>query len=90
MKLKLNKNQNRREFLIASARNTVMGGLGILGITLGYDSITADPENRCEVNLPCRNCFKLGNCGEDKAVELRGEIKAKDLPDKKSSGVNNG
>jgi len=51
-----------------------MGGLGILGITLGYESITSDPENRCEVNLPCRNCFKLENCNENKVVELRKKI----------------
>ena len=90
MKLKLYKNQNRREFMIFIARNTVIGGLGFLGITLGYKSLTSDPENQCEVNLPCRNCFKLGNCSEDKAVEMRSEIKVSDQPAKKTTGVNNG
>ena len=47
-----NKKQNRREFMISSVRNTVVGGLGLLGIGLGYKSLNADPNNVCEVNLP--------------------------------------
>jgi len=86
----LNKKQNRREFLISTARNTVISGLGILGITLGYKSLTSDPNTLCEVNLPCRNCFKLGNCSEDNAVETRNEIKVSDQPANNSTGVNNG
>jgi len=82
--------QNRREFLISVTRNVVIGGLGLLGITLGYKSLNSDPENSCEVNLPCRNCFKLGNCNEDKAVKMKNEIKQDNQPAPVTNGKDNG
>jgi len=88
--LKQDKNQNRREFLITSVRNTILSGLGIIGLGLGYKTLSSDPESRCEVNLPCRNCFKLGDCGEDEAVELRNDIKRKDKKTTNEGGVGNG
>jgi len=84
------KKQDRREFLISSVRNTMIGGLGLLGIGLGYKSINADPQKQCEVNLPCRNCFKLGNCAEDKAIKMRNDIKQDDLSAKQKNGKENG
>lgn len=83
MSRNINDRHNRREFLISTARNAVIGSLGFVGITLGYKSLNSDPDNQCEVNLPCRNCFKLGNCSEEKAVEKRNEIKLGDQPVKK-------
>jgi hypothetical protein len=71
----LSRKQNRRQFFISVARNIIIGGLGVLGIHLGYTSLTSDGESQCEVKLPCRNCFKLGNCGEDKAAKMRSDLK---------------
>ena len=82
--------QNRRDFLISSARKAVIGGLGFVGISLGYKSLGSDATETCEVNLPCRNCFKLGSCSEDKAVEQREEIKQNDQASKKLNGTANG
>lgn len=70
-----NEKQNRREFLKSATRNTVISGLGLLGISLGYKSLSRDPEKICAVHLPCRNCFKLGNCNEDEALKMRSSIK---------------
>lgn len=81
------KKQNRRDFLISAGRKTLIGGLGLLSIGLGYKSLTADKSKTCEVNLPCRNCFKLGDCAEDKAVNMRKEIKENTQSKK---GINNG
>ena len=86
----INDKHNRRDFLISSARKAVVGSLGFVGITLGYKSLNSDPGQECEVNLPCRNCFKLGSCVEDKAVEKRNEIKLNDQPTKIMNGKNNG
>ncbi len=88
--MNFNKNQNRREFLISTARNIVFGGLGFMGISLGYKTITSDPEDICEVNLPCRNCFKLGNCNEDKAVVLRKDLKENNPAVEIKTGNDNG
>ena len=86
----INDKHNRREFLISTARKVVICGLGFVGITLGYKSLNSDPGRECEVNLPCRKCFKLGSCNEDKAVEKRNEIKLNDQPAKINNGNNNG
>ena len=91
--LKMKKNntkQNRREFLISTGRKTVLGGLGFIGISLGYKTLTTDQDTSCEVNLPCRNCFKLGNRIEDKAAEMRNEIKQSDQSANKLNGKENG
>lgn len=90
MKRKLNIKHNRREFLISTTRNAVIGVLGMVGITLGYKTLNSEPGQECEVNLPCRNCFKLGNCSEEKAVEKRNEIKLNDQSVKNPNGINNG
>jgi hypothetical protein len=82
--------QNRREFLISSGRKTVLSGLGFIGISLGYKTLTSDRDTSCEVNLPCRNCFKLGNCNEDKAAEMRNEIKQSDQSSEKLNRKENG
>jgi hypothetical protein len=82
--------QNRRDFLVSSARNAVIGGLGFIGISLGYKSVTSNAAQSCEVNLPCRNCFKLGSCSEDQAVEQREEIRLKDQSAEKQNGTGNG
>ena len=67
--------QDRREFIISSTRKTLLGGLSLVGMSMGIRSIIADEESGCEVNLPCRNCFKLGGCKEDKAHELKEQIR---------------
>ncbi len=90
MNVKLNKKQTRREFLISTVRNSVVSGLGFMGIILGYKSVNSDPASCCEVNLPCRNCFKLGSCSEDKAVTMRSEIKQHNHPVQKTNEKNNG
>ena len=87
---KFSNKQNRRDFLISSGRKLFLSGLGIVGISLGYKTLSADEDTLCEVNLPCRNCFKLGNCEEDKASETRSNLKGKDHPDKKIEGRENG
>ncbi len=85
-----NNKHNRREFLVSSGRKAVLSGLGLIGISLGYKTLTTDKEILCEVNLPCRNCFKLGNCSEDKAIEMRSEIKVSDQLAKRTNGKDNG
>jgi hypothetical protein len=82
--------QNRREFVISAARKTIFGGLSIAGIALGYRSISADEESICEVNLPCRNCFKLGGCNEERAKETKIQIRDKDKRDRELIGDKNG
>ena len=87
---KIRNKQNRRDFLISSGRKLFLSGLGIIGLSLGYKTFSADEDTLCEVNLPCRNCFKLGNCEEDKASETRNNIKEKDHLDKKTKVRENG
>ena len=82
--------QNRREFIISATRKTIFGGLSMVGIALGFRSISADEESICEVNLPCRNCFKLGGCNEDKANETKIQIRNKDKRDRELLGDKNG
>lgn len=82
------KNQNRREFLKTAGRYLSLGGLSLLGISAGVKGLSDKDEPVCEVNLPCRNCFKLGNCQEDKAVEMRDKIKS-ETPVKHFKGVKN-
>lgn len=93
LKIKTNmsfkKNQNRREFLKNSARYFTLGGVSFLGIKLAADSIKSGSDPACEVNLPCRNCFKLGGCNEVKAVKMREEIKTDAKAKPSSSGGNN-
>jgi hypothetical protein len=93
MKPEMDKNkkkQNRREFLISSTRKTVLGGLGFIGVSLGYKTVTSESQTTCEVNLPCRNCFKLGSCSEDRADEMRQEIRKTGQQSSETSGKNNG
>lgn len=68
------KKQDRREFIIETARKAALGGLAALGISLGYKNLTSDKQT-CEVNLPCRRCFKLGKCTENIAINTRKEIR---------------
>ncbi|MDX1700695.1 MAG: hypothetical protein R3250_08765 [Melioribacteraceae bacterium] len=82
--------QNRREFIISSTRKTILGGLSLVGISLGIRSISADEESICEVNLPCRNCFKLGGCNEDKAHEVKEQIRNNDKQAGRLKGGKNG
>lgn len=76
------KKQNRREFLKSIGRNVTLGGLTLIGVSAGVGNLFGSKKAVCEVNLPCRNCFKLGSCKEDKAVEMRNEIKAQTRSDK--------
>ena len=69
----MNKKESRREFLKKIGRYASLGALTTVGVSLAVKN-----ENDCEVNSPCRNCFKLGGCSEDKAVELKEKLK-KDL-----------
>jgi hypothetical protein len=85
-----NDSQNRREFIISSARKTLLAGLSLVGISLGIKSLVADKETYCEVNLPCRNCFKLGGCKEDKALEAKEQIRNKGGNSNLVKGVNEG
>jgi len=87
---KISNKQNRRDFLISSGRKLFLSGLGIIGVSLGYKKLSADEDTLCEVNLPCRNCFKLGNCEEDKASETRNNLKGKEHIDKKNEIKENG
>ena len=87
---KISNKQNRRDFLISSGRKLFLSGLGIVGFSLGYKTLSADEDTLCEVNLPCRNCFKLGNCEEDKASETRSNLKEKEHLDKKNEIKENG
>lgn len=86
----IKKQPNRREFLISSGRKLFLSVFGIIGLSLGYNTLTTDKDTLCEVNLPCRNCFKLGNCSEDKASETRNKVNEKDQPNIKSRGKENG
>ncbi len=84
--MKFENKQNRRDFLISSARKIAVGGLGLIGLSMAYKNITSDGANSCEVNLPCRNCFKLGKCEDDKAIDMRKEVNQKNTPEVKDNG----
>lgn len=84
------KNQNRRDFLISSATKGLLSGFGFFGVSLKAKSkIFAEGEN-CPANITCRDCFKLGVCLENKAVEMKKEIKTNIYTDKISKGANHG
>ena len=85
--MKDEKLKSRRDFLKNTLRYVSAGTLGVLGVSLSYDSLTSDKTQTCEVNLPCRNCFKLGNCSEDKAVNMRKEIHSNSSKNKEVGNV---
>lgn len=87
--MKFKKNKTRREFIKSCARYLSLGGLSVLGISLSWKGIAGETDSSCEVNLPCRNCFKLGRCSEDKAIEMREEINSK-VAENSSIGESNG
>ncbi len=84
------KNQNRRDFLISSARKGLLSGFGFFGISNSVKSKNIDEYENCPANITCRNCFKLGVCFESKAVEMKKEIKTKIYTNKVSKGVSHG
>ena len=88
--MNINKYQNRREFLISSTRKGLMTGLGFIGISLGNKSPESGYGEKCPLNLTCRDCSKMGVCLENKAVEMRKEIKTNGHTAKISKGTNHG
>ena len=85
-----NKNQNRRDFLISSARKGLLSGFGFFGISLTVKSKNIEEGENCPANITCRDCYKLGVCFELKAVEMKKEIKTNIYTDKISKGANHG
>ncbi len=86
----MNKYQNRRDFLIYSARQGLIAGLGFFGISLVNNNLTYADTEKCPRNLTCGECYKMGVCPENKAAETRNEIKRNGLTAKISKGANHG
>jgi hypothetical protein len=60
--------QNRREFIRVAGRAVMLGGLGVLGVSLFRRESVTDP---CINNDICINCRRQGNCELPAATAYR-------------------
>ena len=88
--MKINKKQNRREFLISSGWNGLVSIFGIMGLSIGNKNMVSGRGKKCPENVTCRECYKMGVCEEKAAVKTRKDIKANCYKAKISKGVSHG
>ena len=78
MKINSENNEDRREFLKSGLRTLSLGGIIYVCGFLGWREIrSAEDENLCIINLPCRDCSKYADCTEPNVVKLRQNISSK-------------
>lgn len=66
------KTKSRREFLKDGLRAALFGCFAFTGLLLGWKGYSrSGRELSCLVNLPCRDCSKLSDCRESKAINAR-------------------
>jgi len=88
--MNINNNQNRRDFLISSGRKGIITGLGFIGISIAGKNRISDNSEKCPENLTCHDCYKMGVCEKDMAVEARKEVKTNSHTAKISKGARHG
>ena len=67
----LNNFINRRDFLKSGLRSGILGIIVFSSGILCWRKIkSADNENYCQLELPCRNCSKLNKCDDLKAKKF--------------------
>ena len=70
----LQKTKSRREFLKDGLRTALFGSLAFTGLFLGWRGYSRPGrESSCLVNFPCRDCSKLPDCQEPRAINARVE-----------------
>ncbi len=88
--MKTSKNLNRRDFLTSSGKKAIMTGLGFIGISIDNKNPISGNEENCPENITCCDCYKMGVCEKDLAVETRKDIQENCYMAKKSKGTNHG
>ena len=72
MKTNSEKSVGRRELLKGGLRTLLLSGIIYVCGFLGWREIhSAEDENLCIVNLPCRDCSKYTGCTDPIAVKLK-------------------
>lgn len=66
------KMKKRREFLKDGLRASLLGGLALVGLSLGWRGISrSGQESSCSIDLPCRICSQLPGCRKPEAVDTK-------------------
>ena len=87
--MKLNKIQNRRDFLRDSVKKGLKFMGGISGIIIGNQNLVSGIDNDCPFNIPCSDCYKMGICDKEAAEKARHEVKRDSKIVKISKGASN-
>jgi hypothetical protein len=75
--------KSRREFIRDGLRTVVFGGIVTLSAVFIGRTYSKDHDSlTCKVNIPCRDCSRLGYCEDPKAVDLK---RTQNSPDSRSS-----
>ncbi len=88
--MNINKNQNRRDFLISSGWKGIVTGFGFIRISMSEKNHVSGNIEKCPEKITCRDCYKMGVCEEDLAIETRKEVKRNNHTAKISKGANHG
>ena len=75
MKKNPGKSVGRREFLKRGLRTLFFGGIVFVCGLLGRRKIrSAEDDNICVIELPCRDCSEFTDCTEPKAAKSKQDI----------------